>query len=245
MSNSATTQAAPATGPIAPRQVPLLQNGDHLSSVEFERRYAAMPDVKAELVEGVVFMASPVRGKQHGKPHGHIVRWLGNYSVETPGAEFYDDSTVRLDRENVVQPDALLMIEASALGQAHFDERGYIQNGPELVAEASASTASYDLHEKMRAYRRNGVLEYLVWRVDDNEVDWFILREGQYVRLEPVDGMYRSTVFPGLWLNAKALLEGDYKQFDATFREGLASPEHRAFVERLAAHKNAPPSDAK
>ncbi|MFO0864407.1 MAG: Uma2 family endonuclease [Gemmataceae bacterium] len=244
MTTTATPQSATTSQP-APVRPPLLQNGDHLTAMEFERRYSAMPNVKAELIEGIVYMASPIRARHHGKPHSHMIRWLGNYSVETPGVECFSDSTVRLRDDNVPQPDVVLMIDLPDLGRAKVGADGYIEGGPELVVEVAASTVSYDLHQKMRAYRENEVREYIAWRVEDDEIDWFVLRDGQYVRLDQTNGIFRSSVFPGLWLNAKALLEGDYKRFDATFREGVASPEHRAFVERLAAHKNAPPTDAK
>ncbi|MBX9677337.1 MAG: Uma2 family endonuclease [Gemmataceae bacterium] len=236
MTTSAATSPALATSQPAPARPPLLQNGDHLTAAEFERRYSAMPNVKAELIEGVVYMASPVRGDFHGRQSVQISRWIGEYADETPGVVGYGDSTVRLDRDNTVQPDAFLMIKLDGIGQSSFDSDGYLQGGPEFVVEISASTVSYDLHEKLRAYRRNGVLEYVVWRVEDDEIDWFILKDGKYVRQESNDGKHRSIKFPGLWMDAKALIRNDSKANIAYLREGLASPEHGAFVERLAAN---------
>ena len=220
---------------LAVTPIPPLENGDRLTRAEFERRYHAMPDVKkAELVEGIVYVPSPVRHVQHGRPNADIQIWLGIYRVSTPGTDSGDDSTIRLDLDNEPQPDAHLRIEIG--GTSRIDEDGYLDGAPELVVEVAASSASYDLHDKLRAYRRNGVQEYVVWRVLDGIVDWLILREGAYERLEPDEaGILKSACFPGLWLATTALLAGEMPAVLATLQEGLASPEHAAFVERLRA----------
>ena len=215
--------------------VPPLENGDVLTRAEFERRYEAMPHLKkAELIEGVVYVPSPVRHRYHGHQHTHLIAWLAHYEAGAPGVEASDNSTVRLDLDNEPQPDGLLFIDPACGGQARIDADDYIEGAPELVAEVASSSASYDLHAKLRVYRRNGVREYLVWRVLDHEVDWFVLRAGQYERL-PVDaeGLLRSEVFPGLWLDPAALLRGDLATVLAIVQRGLASPEHAAFVARL------------
>jgi len=215
--------------------VPPLENGDTLTRDEFERRYEAMPHLKkAELIEGVVYVPSPVRHRYHGHQHTHVISWLGYYEAHTPGVEASDNVTVRLDLDNEPQPDALLFIDPACGGHALIDADGYIEGAPELVAEVASSSASYDLHAKLRVYRRNGVREYIVWRVLDQEVDWFVLRSGQYERL-PLDaeGLYRSEVFPGLWLDPAALLRGDLATALAVVQHGLASPEHAAFATRL------------
>ncbi len=146
--------------------LPPLEQGDHLSRDEFERRYHAMPQTKkAELIEGVVHMPSPVRWNQHGVQHAKLLWWIQCYVIETLGIEAGDNATVRLDLDNEPQPDATLIIEPSHGGQVVIDEDGYVSGAPELVAEVAASTASFDLHKKFRVYRRAGVCEYLVWRV--------------------------------------------------------------------------------
>ena len=215
--------------------VPPLENGDVLTRAEFERRYEAMPHLKkAELIEGVVYVPSPVRHNAHSHPHIHLASWLGQYEASTPGVQAGDNGTVRLDLDNEPQPDALLFIDPACGGQARIGADDCIEGAPELVAEVASSSASYDLHVKLRVYRRNGVREYLVWRVLDHELDWFVLRAGQYERL-PVDaeGLWRSEVFPGLWLDPAALLRGDLATVLAVVQRGLASPEHAAFVARL------------
>ena len=219
----------------SPEAVPPLENGDTLTRAEFERRYEAMPHLKkAELIEGVVYVPSPVRHSYHGHQHTHLISWLGSYEAHTPGVEASDNVTVRLDLDNEPQPDALLFIDPACGGQARIDADGYIEDAPELVAEVAASSASYDLHAKLRVYRRNGVREYIVWRVLDKEIDWFVLRAGQYERLSlDAEGLYRSEVFPGLWLDPAALLRGDLATVLAVVQRGLASPKHAAFVARL------------
>jgi Uma2 family endonuclease len=222
--------------------IPALESGDRLTRDEFERRYNAMPPrTKAELIQGVVYVASPVRHKWHGRQHGHLMSWLGYYEASTPGVESSINSTVRLDESNEPQPDGVLFIQPERGGQVQIDADGYIAGAPDLVAEVAASTASYDLHDKLESYRKSGVREYVVWRVHDAHVDWFVLRDGAYVRLEPApDGSLRSTIFPGLWLDPAALLRGDVAAVLALVQQGLASPEHQEFVARLRGPSTTP-----
>jgi Uma2 family endonuclease len=143
--------------------IPPLHNGDHLTRAEFERRYAAQPNLKkAELIEGVVHMPSPVHYDKHSRPHSRMVGWLFNYVSAIPGTDLGDNATVRLDSENVVQPDAFLRIREAFGGQSRLSDDDFLAGAPELVVEIAASSASYDLHEKLRVYRRTGVQEYVV-----------------------------------------------------------------------------------
>lgn len=153
------------------KTIPPLKNGDRLTRDEFERRYATMPDgVKAELIEGIVYMAAPaVRAKHHGNPHALVLTWLGVYHAATHGTYIADNTTVRLDLNNEPQLDILLCLDAVIGGQSHISEDDYIEGAPELVVEIAASSASYDLHTKLDMYRRNGVREYLVWQMYENE----------------------------------------------------------------------------
>ncbi|PSO64581.1 MAG: hypothetical protein BRC36_06305 [Cyanobacteria bacterium QH_2_48_84] len=213
-----------------------LENGDRLTRQEFERRYDAMPRLKkAELIEGVVYVPSPLRHKSHGSPHAYVMGWLVAYCAATSGVDISDNATVRLDLDNEPQPDALLRIEPAVGGQSRVSEDDYIEGEPELIVEITASSASYDLHDKLRVYRRNGVQEYLVWQVNEQRLDWFRLREGKYVRLEPdAAGTVCSEVFPGLSLRVDALLEGDLQNVLAGLQETLQTTEHRAFVDGIA-----------
>jgi Uma2 family endonuclease len=146
-----------------------------------------------------------------------------------------DNATVILDADNEVQPDALLRIEAG--GQSIINEDDYIEGAPELIVEIAASTASYDLHAKKNVYRRSGVKEYLVWRVYDRDLDWFRWQEGEYIKIEPeADGIIRSAVFPGLWLDKSALLAGGLAKVLEVVGQGLSCSEHQSFVEGLAAN---------
>jgi Uma2 family endonuclease len=217
-------------GAIAP-----LKDGDRLTRDEFERRYLAMPDLKkAELVEGVVHVPSPVRQRYHGRPHSHLNFWICAYEGGTPGVEAGDNSTVRLDLNNVPQPDCLLFVQPEHRGRVRISEDGYIEGAPELVAEVAASSASIDVGSKLESYRRNGVHEYIVWRVLDQRIDWFVLRGDAFELLVPEgDGILRSSVFPGLWLDPAALIRGDVNSVFAIVQAGLASPEHLDFVARL------------
>lgn len=229
---SAIRPAPPSTklaGPALP-----LENGDRLTRDEFERRYQSQPHMKAELLEGVVHVASPVRFNLHGRPTGRILTWLGTYEAFTPHVIAADNSTARLDMDNEVQPDALLLIDPATGGQAKISDDDYIEGAPEFVAEVAASSASIDLHVKKNIYRRNRVQEYLVWRVNDEAIDWFVLQGGEYILAKAENGILRSRTFPGLWLAAEALLNGDLAAVLETVRQGAASPEHAAFVQSLS-----------
>ena len=217
-----------------PLTIPPLENGDKLTRTEFERRYHAMPNLKkAELIEGVVYVASPLRIKSHGEPHAYIMAWLGVYKAATPGVGVADNTTVLLDADNEPQPDAILRIETG--GQSQINQDDYVQGAPELIVEIAASSASYDLHEKLKVYRRNRVQEYLVWRVYDRQFDWFRLNEGEYIKLEPNEnGIICSQVFLGLWLDKSALLAGKGAKVLEVLQQGLASEEHQGFVQDLA-----------
>ncbi len=224
------------TPPAQSKRIPVLQPGDHLSRAEFERRYHAMPlSTQAELVEGIVYLPSPARIRFHGKPHSQIMTWLGTYQAVTPMVEAADNTTVRLDDLNEPQPDGMLRIRESHGGQSQEDAEGYLTGAPEFCAEIAASSAAYDVHEKKDVFRRHGVREYLVWLVEEEKVEWWVLQDGSYVSLKPnADGILESEVFPGLRLNVPALLGGDLAQVLTTVREGTESPAHTKFVKQLS-----------
>ena len=171
-------------------QIPPLEPGDHLTRAEFERRYENMPEVKkAELIEGVVYMPSPVRMTRHAVPHAKFIIWLGTYQVLTPGIEIADNGTIRLEEDTEVQPDGCLYILPALGGRTRLAADDYLEGGPELVGEIAASSVSFDLHTKLAVYERNGVQEYVVWRVADQAVDWFVLKDGRFERMAADDGV--------------------------------------------------------
>ena len=225
----------PQAGQMADMPPPL-ESGDRLTRHEFERRYAAASHIKkAELIEGVVCVPSALRFRSHAEPHGNLIGWLWFYKVATPGIELGIEPTIRLDLDNEPQPDGVLLISERAGGQSHLTEDDYVEGAPELVAEIAASSAAIDLHGKKNAYRRNGVQEYIVWQIFENKLDWFSLQQGEYVSLKAgADGVIKSQVFPGLWLAIPALLQGEMQRVLAVLQEGLNSPEHGTFVQRLS-----------
>ena len=187
---------------------PVLESGDRLSREEFHHRYCKRPDIKkAELVEGVVYVGSPV-SVLHWDPHSRVNAWLTSYWVQHPVLKLGDNATVYLDAASEVQPDAFLLREEP--GGPRLNEVGYVEGAPQLVVEIAASSASYDLHDKLRSYRRAGVREYVVWRVLDGAIDWLRLHEGEYLKVEPDQhGAIESTEFPGLRLHVAKMLAGD------------------------------------
>ena len=217
--------------------VPRLENGDRLSRAEFERRYHLMPkNIKAELIEGEVSVSSPVRAI-HATPHSDLITWLGTYRAMTPGTDAADNATDRMDATNEPQPDAMLYIDVDRSQNLRLGIDGYLEGSPELIAEISASSVSKDLGPKSRAYARNGVQEYIVWRTEEDGIDWFTLRDGDYIPMTADEsGFIRSQVFPGLWLDVAAMVDRNLSRVLAVLNQGgLATPEHAAFVAKLEA----------
>lgn len=227
--------ATPSAAIVSTNLIPPLESGDRLTRPEFERRYAAALVQKAELIEGVVYVASPLRWQQHAEPHSCLSTWIGTYAAFTPGTRSGIEPTVRLDLDNEPQPDIVLRLDETVGGQSSLTADGYVQGAPELVIEIAASSAAIDLGNKKQAYRRNGVGEYGVWQVYENRFDWFHLVAGEYQPLLPDPaGVIQSRIFPGLRLAVEALLTGEMTQVLATLQAGLNSPDHQQFVQTLA-----------
>ena len=215
--------------------IPWLENGDRLTRDEFHRRYEAMPkNVKAELIKGVVYMASPVRVKNHGEPHSLIMSCLGLYFMSTKGVKLLDNTTFIVNEFYEPQPDCILRIEEDFGGKSWINDDDYLEGSPELTVEIAASTASYDMHDKLEMYQEKGVQEYIVWRVLDNQIDWFSLENGKYQRLSAdKQGIIESKVFIGLRLNIKALLNHDLTQVLQDLQAGISAKSHKEFVKSL------------
>lgn len=209
-----------------------LSSGDHLAQREFHRLYSQSSIHKAELIDGVVYVASPIRADVHSYQDNKLSGWLMLYEAATPGVAAHTNATVILDDENEVQPDELLMIQGP-MGQASRNNKGYLTSAPEFVAEVAPSSAHIDLHSKLKLYERHGVKEYLVWNTGGQELRWFIRKGSRFVKLSAQQGILRSKVFPGLWLNEPAMLAFDLATIIPTLQEGLQSKEHRAFVKLL------------
>jgi Uma2 family endonuclease len=233
------TQPAPPAV-VSVLHLPPLEAGDHLDQATFHARYEAMPlDFRAELIGGVVFVPSPLR-LEHGELHALIMGWLTNYWDATPGTSVRANSTAILGDDSEPQPDATLVIEPERGGQSSISEDGYATGPPELIVEVASSSESIDLHAKRRVYEQAGVLEYVVVVLRQRMVRWFVLQDGTYREIEAdAQGLFKSTVFPGLWLDAPALLRRDVRQVMTTLQRGIETPEHTAFVQQLQARRSA------
>lgn len=200
MTSSATT----ATG-----TKPTLHTGDRMSPEEFDRIYADLHDVRAELIDGVVYVASPVRTDSHGRHHALLATVLGTFLASDPSADISDNGTLVMAEGSRVQPDLTLFRIG---GRAMVNRFGYLEGAPEFIAEIAASTVDYDLRDKFELYQRAGIAEYLVWRTADRAIDFFRNTNGTYSRVDPgPDGIIESTTFPGLRFHITALLAGDLK----------------------------------
>ena len=189
-----------------------LESGDRLTREEFHRRYCDNPQInRAELILGVVYVPSPMCFDRHDAPTLSMHGWLFTYQLDKPHVKAGGSASLCLLADTEVQPDGFLFYQPpSWSGGARVRPDGYIHGAPELIVEVSASTASYDAHDKKEAYRRAGVQEYINWRVLDQAIDWFRLRDSEYVRLAPDErGVIVSEVFPDLRLNVPKMLAGD------------------------------------
>ena len=214
--------------------LPWLVDGEQLDRATFHERYAAMPEAtRAELIGGVVYMASPL-GLGHGRSNVPVVVWLSYYSELTAGTEVLDNASVFFEDYGEPQPDVVLRILPENGGRTR-DEGNYYAEGPELIVEVSDSTLKKDLGPKLADYERAGVPEYIVLGVDPPAVRWHHRVDGRLVEIGPdPDGFYRSKVFPGLWLDPRALLSGDTRRLREVVDQGVATDDHAAFVARLA-----------
>jgi Uma2 family endonuclease len=210
-----------------------LVDGQRLDQPTFHALYTAMPvGTRAQLIDGVVHMPSPV-GRAHGRAQLPVNMWLGQYAENTPGVEVLINATTILGWRSEPQPDALLRVLPECGGRTHEDH-GFISGPPELVVEISKATRSIDLGPELAEYERAGVLEYVVRTIEPDQIFWFCQAQGVFAEQQlGEDGLYRSAVFPGLWLDPVALLKGDTRHLRAVVDLGCAIPEHTAFVTRL------------
>jgi Uma2 family endonuclease len=216
----------------APSTSPLLE-GDSLTSDEFLRRWDAIPDLKhAELIDGIVYIPSPVRLK-HQEFQSFLNGWLNFYAIDTRGCRPGAEGTWLMGENQVPQPDIMLRILPEYGGQSRV-EGLYPAGAPELIVEVAVSSRSRDFGAKKRLYERMGVREYLIAVPREEQLlSWALTPEG-FQPLEPVDGVFQSNFFPGLWLDLAALWDLDLQRMNAVLQQGLATPGHAAFAAQLA-----------
>lgn len=223
-----------ARRPIRQSAIPPLVNGDRLTQPEFHRRYEAMPShVRAELIGGIVYMASPPR-MPYGRTSYLLATIFGVYEGSTPGIEGMDNATAILADDSEPQPDLALRLLPAYGGQTHVNAKDFLVGAPELVVEVADSSVAIDLHVKKNDYRKAGVREYLVLCVREAELRAFDLAADKPLPV-PTTGVYKSTLFPGLWIDVPAVLAGDAKRLLAAANKGLKSAAHAAFVKRMNA----------
>jgi Uma2 family endonuclease len=213
-----------------------LYNGDRMTQKEFHRIYEQTPkDFKAELIGGIVYVASPLK-RQHARSHLYLGAVFAAYEDNTPGVEAGDNATVILSADNEPQPDLFLRVLPEFGGQSRTSKKDYVRGAPELFAEIAHSSRAIDLHAKKQEYAQHGGLEYIVVCLRERQIRWFDLSSGEEF-VADAKGVFRSRIFPGLWLHGEALLAKDYKRLMATLEQGLASEEHAAFVRQLESRR--------
>jgi Uma2 family endonuclease len=230
-------QPRPAVAPPTPPSpaLPPLIEGQRLDQPTFHARYAAMPsETRAELINGVVCMASPLF-VPHSRAQVAALVWLSYYAETTPGVEALDNASTILGPRGEAQPDLQLRVLPEHGGRTQPDPK-VVRGAPELVVEVAHSSRYKDFGPKFEDYEHAYVLEYAVVALEPDEVVWHVLQDGRLTSVLPdADGLYRSRVFPGLWLDPQALLAGDTRRLREVVDLGVATPEHAAFVAQLAA----------
>jgi Uma2 family endonuclease len=211
---------------------PTLENGEQMRQPEFHRRYLAHPGTtKFELIGGVVYMASPMR-----EPHGHYTSKLNLvfslYELSTPGTRATEGISAILGDKSEPQPDLILRLLPEYGGLAKLDEDEYLVGPPELVVEVAYSTRAIDMNRKRQDYLAAGVQEYLVLCVEEREIHWFHFPSKRKLKADKA-GLWKSRVFPGLWLDGPAVVDCDSTRLVAALQKGLATAEHADFVRRL------------
>jgi hypothetical protein len=212
-----------------------LLEGQRLDQSAFHDLYESMPPgTRAELIDGVVYMPSPI-GMQHGGALVPVIVWLAYFAEHTPGVQVMDNVTTIVGRRSELQPDAMLRILPECGGRTS-NKRGFVRGAPELVFEVARASRYVDLGPKLVVYQQAGVLDYIVHAMNPDEILWFS-REQKTLVPQTIgsDGLYRSTTFPGLWLDPQALVAMNYQRLRAVLDLGCATPEHAAFVAKLAA----------
>ncbi|HBJ37928.1 MAG TPA: hypothetical protein DDZ51_24845 [Planctomycetaceae bacterium] len=200
---------------------PPLESGDVLDAAEYWRRYGATPDkVKAERINRKVYIMSPLRAVHHGNPHLLLAQWIAHYAMHDRTLIGSDNATIRLNTDNDPQPDLCLL---RVNGQTRFDDEGYIIGAPEMIVEIAGSSASYDFGEKRDVYEAAGVGEYLVFETIEGRIAWWQSKNGQFAEIQPEDAIYKSILFPGLWLDADALRSANSLKLIQTLQQGIES----------------------
>jgi len=224
----------PMTAQVLP---PPLRDGDHLTRDEFMRRWEAMSDLKsAELIDGVVYMPSPI-SRIHGDFHSRLDGWLWFYAVATPGCGALSAATWLMSSDSAPQPDLALEILPEYGGQSTLEGK-YAAGAPGLIIEVSHTTSTRDSGAKLRLYERSGVQEYLIVRPKKRSVIWRELVAGTYQEIEvEKSGLFQSRVFPGLWLDPDALWNRDLPGLAKAVQQGTATAGHGEFVRKLARGK--------
>lgn len=223
--------------PSPQRKVAELHSGDRMNRREFHEIYSQMPEsFRAELVGGIVYVASPLR-IPHGQSDPLLITLFSIYSARTPGTQVCSNTTVLLGEDAEPQPDVLLRVLPEYGGQSETTADQYVKGAPELIAEIAHSSRALDLGGKLSDYARHGVKEYLVLSLDDQHLHWFDLAANRELTPD-ADGILKMRTFPGLWVDRDGLLSRDMPRLINTLDRGLAAPEHNAFANKLAQHRS-------
>ena len=228
---------AETASPASPeRIIPPLRDGDRLDREEFHRRYEAMGEgAWAELIDSVVHLDRVPGDYTSGRTRATLSGWIGSYRLHTPNLQAAIHLTTFVDTRNVFQPAVSLMRSDTA--RQRLGKDGYLRGSPDFACEVrEGGDGCVDLNAKRLAYEQAGLGELLVVLLDKPwRVRWLSLVHGAFadVHPDPADGLFKSRVFPGLWLDVDALFADDLQRLSAAVERGCATPEHAAFVERL------------
>ena len=189
------------------------------------------PETNADLVGGVVHLWIRVT-VSHGQMSATLNGGIGLSRVGLTGIHGGVRTTTVLGDDSEVQPDATLRFPIGGTSAVNDDD--YLVGCPELVCDVVDTADAHALTARRADDERYGATEVVMVTVREPRVLWLVGEGDRLTERSPdADGVYRSGVFPGLWLDPAALLAEDMQRLLDVLRQGLATPEHAAFAASL------------
>jgi hypothetical protein len=226
--------AKPVTTPPK-RFVPPFENGDRLDQKTFHDLYERTPfRFRAELVDGIVYLKIPKPVRLRRRPRLSLSVWLGAYEAETEGVQIAMHATNILIDRNETHPYQTVIVDPALGGRTSINADDFVEGGAELLVEIAERSCSLPYHKKFEQYQKANVREYIIVNLESRNFNWFTNTANGFQPIKPnADGIMKSRVLPGLWLDREATLNDNNKRVRAVLDSGLASPEHAKFVTKL------------
>ncbi len=157
---------------------------------------------RREIIEGVLYVAA-APSRFHQEVQIRLIVQIGPLVKENrSGSIFAAPVDVRLSDHDLVQPD-LIFIRRDRLG---FYQGNTVRGAPDVVMEIlSPTNRGYDLIEKAQLYERHRVPEFWIFDPVHATIAQRVLVDGRHMQIVPEDGLYHSTIIPGLVIDPDVL----------------------------------------